>query len=102
MLTSDSQQSSDGYMLQETPTQNDLSFETLKRNLPVGSVNRVVDRLLEEIEILKPNQIAVQTQLGDFDQKTMLKQIELWGDKIIPAVNRALGADKPMLKVANG
>jgi len=98
------QQSSDGYMLQETPTQNDLSFETLKKNLPVGSVNRVVDRLLEEIEILKPNQIAVQTQLGDFDQKTMLKQIELWGDKIIPAVNRALGgsADKPMLKVANG
>jgi alkanesulfonate monooxygenase SsuD/methylene tetrahydromethanopterin reductase-like flavin-dependent oxidoreductase (luciferase family) len=96
------QQSNDGYMLQETPTQNDLSFETLKKNLPIGSVNRVVDRLLEEIEILKPNQIAVQTQLGDFDQKTMLRQIELWGDRIIPAVNRALGAGKPMLKAANG
>ncbi|MDN2582080.1 LLM class flavin-dependent oxidoreductase [Aquibium sp. ELW1220] len=85
------QQSEDGYMLKETPTQKDLSFETLRQNLPVGSVNRVIDRLLEEIEVLKPDQIAVQTQLGDFDQKTMLKQIETWGEKIIPAVNKALG-----------
>lgn len=84
------QQSADGYLLTETPTQNDLSFETMQKNLPIGSVNRVIDRLLEEIEILKPDQIAVQTQLGDFDQKTMLRQIELWGEKIIPAVNRAL------------
>lgn len=86
------QQTEDGYMLQETPTQQDLSFETMQANLPIGSVNRVIDRLLEEIEILKPNQIAVQTQLGDFDQKTMLKQIETWGEKIIPAVNKALAA----------
>lgn len=84
------QQSSDGYLLIETPTQNDLSFETLQKNLPIGGVNRVIDRLLEEIEILKPDQIAVQTQLGDFDQKTMLKQIDLWGERIIPSVNRAL------------
>ncbi|AZN97960.1 MAG: LLM class flavin-dependent oxidoreductase [Mesorhizobium sp.] len=84
------QQSHDGYLLQETPTQQDLSFETMRKNLPIGSVNRVIDRLLEEIDILKPDQIAVQTQLGDFDQKTMLRQIELWGDKIIPAVNKAL------------
>lgn len=95
------QQSADGYMLQETPTQQDLSFETMQKNLPIGSVNRVIDRLLEEIEVLKCDQIAVQTQLGDFDQKTMVKQIELWGDKIIPAVNKALGGSA-MLKVANG
>ncbi|RWE36684.1 LLM class flavin-dependent oxidoreductase [Mesorhizobium sp.] len=84
------QQSLDGYLLKETPTQQDMSFATMRRNLPIGSVNRVIDRLLEEVDILKPNQIAVQTQLGDFDQKTMLRQIELWGDKIIPAVNKSL------------
>ncbi|MET3596864.1 alkanesulfonate monooxygenase SsuD/methylene tetrahydromethanopterin reductase-like flavin-dependent oxidoreductase (luciferase family) [Mesorhizobium shonense] len=84
------QQSLDGYLLKETPTQQDMSFATMRRNLPIGSVNRVIDRLLEEIDILKPNQIAIQTQLGDFDQKTMLRQIELWGDKIIPAVNKSL------------
>lgn len=84
------QQSLDGYLLKETPTHQDMSFATMRRNLPIGSVNRVIDRLLEEIDILKPNQIAIQTQLGDFDQKTMLRQIELWGDKIIPAVNKSL------------
>lgn len=96
------QQSEDGYMLKETPTVKDLSFEAMRKNLPVGSVNRVIDRLLEEIDVLKPDQIAVQTQLGDFDQKTMLRQIETWGDKIIPAVSKALGTSgKPAAVAVN-
>jgi hypothetical protein len=56
----------------------------------VGSVNQVIDKMLQEISILKPKTIAIQTQLGDFDQKTMLKQIELWGAKIIPAIRKEL------------
>ncbi|MBA1143858.1 MULTISPECIES: LLM class flavin-dependent oxidoreductase [Mesorhizobium] len=85
------EQSVDGYLLQETPTQQDLSFETMRENLPIGSLNRVIERLLEEIDILKPDQIAIQTQLGDFDQKTMLRQMDRWGEKIIPAINKSLG-----------
>ncbi|MGB3500618.1 MAG: LLM class flavin-dependent oxidoreductase [Mesorhizobium sp.] len=88
-------QSEDGYMVKEMPAQNDPTPEQLYANLPVGSVNRVIDRMLEEISILKPTHIAIQTQLGDFDQKTMLKQIELWGEKIIPAIRRELGSQKP-------
>ena len=85
------QQSADGYMVEETPTQKDISLDQMKENLPVGSVNRVIDRLLEEISILKPDQIAIQTQLGDFDQKTMLKQIDVWGERIIPALEAETG-----------
>lgn len=85
------QQSEDGYMIKETPSTNEISFDDLRKNLPVGGVNRVIDRLIEEISILKPDQIAIQTQLGDFDHKTMLKQFELWGERIIPAVQRAVG-----------
>ncbi len=83
-------QSEDGYMVKEVPSETDPTFEQMRKNLPVGSVNEVIDKLLEEISILKPKHIALQTQLGDFDQKTMLKQIELWGDKIIPAVKKEL------------
>lgn len=86
------QQSSDGYLMQEMPTEKDLSFEQMRKNMPIGSVNYVIDKLLEEIEVLKPDQIAVQTQLGDFDEKTMLRQIEVWGETIIPAVNKALAS----------
>jgi alkanesulfonate monooxygenase SsuD/methylene tetrahydromethanopterin reductase-like flavin-dependent oxidoreductase (luciferase family) len=87
-------QSEDGYLIKEEPSPTDLSFDQLRGNLPVGSVNYVIDRMLEEISILKPNHIAVQTQLGDFDQKTMLKQIELWGERIIPAIRKELGSDQ--------
>lgn len=82
----------DGYMVQEVPSPTDMSFDQMRQNLPVGSVNQVIDKMLAEIEILKPKLIAIQTQLGDFDQKTMLKQIELWGATIIPAIQKEVGA----------
>jgi alkanesulfonate monooxygenase SsuD/methylene tetrahydromethanopterin reductase-like flavin-dependent oxidoreductase (luciferase family) len=81
-------QSDDGYMVKEVPSPTDPSFEQLRKNLPVGSVNQVIDKMLEEISILRPKHIALQTQLGDVDQKTMLRQIELWGEKIIPAIRK--------------
>lgn len=84
-------QSDDGYMVKEVPSENDPTFEQLRKNLPVGSVNEVIDKMLEEISILRPKHIALQTQLGDLDQKTMLKQIELWGDRIIPAIRKEVG-----------
>lgn len=88
------QQSDDGYLIKEVPSPTDLTMDQMKANLPVGSVNQVIDKLLAEIEVLKPKHIALQTQLGDFDQATMLKQIELWGDRIIPAVRKELGQRK--------
>ena len=86
-------QTDDGYMLKEVPSPTDPTFEQLRQNLPVGSVNQVIDKMLEEISILRPKHIAVQTQLGDCDQKTMLKQIELWGERIIPAIRKEIGQD---------
>lgn len=85
--------SDDGFLVKEEPGQNEPSLDEIRANLPVGSVDYVIERLVEEIRILKPKHIALQTQLGDFDQKTMLKQIELWGSRIIPAVRKELGED---------
>lgn len=84
-------QSDDGYMVREMPNPGEQTLEDMRASLPVGSVNRVIERMIEEIEILRPNQVAIQTQLGDFDQTTMLKQIDLWGEKIIPAISKAVG-----------
>jgi alkanesulfonate monooxygenase SsuD/methylene tetrahydromethanopterin reductase-like flavin-dependent oxidoreductase (luciferase family) len=88
-------QSEDGYMVKEVPSPTDLSFDQLRQNLPIGSVNQVIDKMLEEISILRPKMIAIQTQLGDFDQKTMLKQLELWGSTIIPAIRKEVGQLTP-------
>ncbi len=81
-------QSDDGYMVKEVPSPTDPTFEQLRKNLPVGSVNQVIDKMVEEISILRPKHVALQTQLGEFDQKTILRQIELWGEKIIPAIRK--------------
>jgi alkanesulfonate monooxygenase SsuD/methylene tetrahydromethanopterin reductase-like flavin-dependent oxidoreductase (luciferase family) len=86
-------------MVKEEAGPNDMSLDTIRANLPVGSVDQVIERMVEEIRILKPKHIALQTQLGDFDQKTMLKQIELWGSRIIPAIKREVG-DIAALKAA--
>lgn len=86
-------QSDDGYLVKEVESPTDMPLETMRSNLPVGSVNRVIDKLLEEISILKPQHIAIQTQFGDFDHATMLRQLDLWGERIIPAVRKALGSD---------
>jgi len=86
-------QTDDGYMVKEVPSPTDPTFEQLRQNLPVGSVNQVIDKMLEEISILRPKHIAINTQLGDLDQKTMLKQIELWGEKIIPAIRKEIGQE---------
>ena len=83
--------SDDGFLVKEEESPGDLSLEQMRANLPVGSVDRVVERLVEEIRILRPKHVAIQTQFGDFDQKTMLRQIELWGSRIIPAVRKELG-----------
>ncbi|MDR6860787.1 LLM class flavin-dependent oxidoreductase [Variovorax guangxiensis] len=88
-------QSDDGYMIKEVPSATDPTIEQLRANLPVGSVNEVIDKMLEEISILRPKHVALQTQLGDFDQKTMLRQIELWGERIIPAIQKELGRNQP-------
>jgi alkanesulfonate monooxygenase SsuD/methylene tetrahydromethanopterin reductase-like flavin-dependent oxidoreductase (luciferase family) len=84
-------QSEDGYMIKEMPSPTDPTFEQMRKNLPVGSVNQVIDKMLEEISILRPKHIALQTQLGDFDHATMLRQIELWGERIIPAIRKEIG-----------
>ena len=94
-LKSRREHTDDSYLIKEEPSPNDQSFEELRANLPVGNVNRVIDRMLEEIETLKPTQVMIQTQLGDFDQKTMLKQIELWGTRILPALRKAVGSTTP-------
>ena len=93
-------QSDDGYMFKEVPSDTDPTFDQLRENLPVGCVNQVIDKLLTEISILRPKHIALQTQLGDFNQKTMLRQIELWGDRIIPAIRKELGEPGTKLAVA--
>jgi len=76
----------DDYMVTETPYENEISLEKIKENLPVGTVDTVIERLVRDIKTVNPVHIAIQTQFGDLDHATMLKQLQLWSTEIIPAV----------------
>lgn len=87
-------QIADDYMVQETPLEGELSIEAMRDKLPVGPVSVVVERLVRDIRAVRPKHVAVQTQLGDLDHATMLRQLELWAKEIIPAVHRELARDE--------
>jgi alkanesulfonate monooxygenase SsuD/methylene tetrahydromethanopterin reductase-like flavin-dependent oxidoreductase (luciferase family) len=81
----------DDYMVAEKPFEDELPLDKIMSNLPVGPVDEVVAQLVQEIRTVKPRHVAIQTQVGDFDHRTMMRQLELWGERIIPAVQRELG-----------
>jgi alkanesulfonate monooxygenase SsuD/methylene tetrahydromethanopterin reductase-like flavin-dependent oxidoreductase (luciferase family) len=87
--------SDDGFIVREEESPNDIPLDQMRANLPVGSVDRVIERMIEEISILKPKHVAIQVQPGDFDTRTTLRQIELWGSRIIPAIRKELGVQAP-------
>ncbi|GGJ33608.1 LLM class flavin-dependent oxidoreductase [Neoroseomonas lacus] len=85
--------SDDGFLVREEESPNDVPLEQMRANLPVGSVDRVIERMVEEIRILRPKHVAIQIQPGDFDTSATLRQIALWGERIIPAIRQELAKD---------
>ncbi|WP_254924384.1 LLM class flavin-dependent oxidoreductase [Bordetella genomosp. 4] len=84
----------DDYLVTEKPYDEELPFEKLMKNLPVGSVDTVIERLLGDIRAVRPVHVALQTQVGDFDHGLMLKQLQLWNKVIIPTIQQELARDK--------
>jgi len=88
-------QVADDYQVEESMVEGEPSFEESRALLPVGPVDVVIERLVQEIRTLKPVHYCFQTQMGDFDHPTMLRQLELWAKVIIPAVQREIASDPP-------
>jgi alkanesulfonate monooxygenase SsuD/methylene tetrahydromethanopterin reductase-like flavin-dependent oxidoreductase (luciferase family) len=80
----------DDYMVQEQPFEQEISLEKMAENLPVGSVDTVIERMVRDLRIVRPVHVAIQTQIGDMDHQTMLRQLELWSKVIIPTVQQEL------------
>jgi alkanesulfonate monooxygenase SsuD/methylene tetrahydromethanopterin reductase-like flavin-dependent oxidoreductase (luciferase family) len=88
-------QIADDYQVQETMVEGEPTIEEMRALLPVGPVDLVIEKLVREIRALKPVHYCFQTQMGDFDHPTMLRQLELWAKVIIPAVQREIANDPP-------
>src|SRR5436305_6386109 len=71
-------QIADDYQVEEGVVEGEPSLDEMRALLPVGSIDTVIERVVNEIRTLKPVHYCFQTQMGDFDQPTMLRQLETW------------------------
>ena len=88
------QASFDGYVLKEEPYEEELPWEKMMRNIPVGDPETCAERIVNDIRALRPDHIAINTQIGDMDQKVMLKSMETWMTKVAPLVEKELAKDQ--------
>ncbi len=88
-------QITDDYQVADRAVEGEPTLEEMAALLPVGPPELVIERVVAEIRALRPAHYCFQTQMGDFDQGAMLRQLELWGKLIIPAVQRELSNDPP-------
>ena len=88
-------QIADDYQVEEAIVEGEPTLEESRALLPVGSIDTVIERVVNEIRTLRPVHYCFQTQMGDFDQPTMLKQLETWSKIIIPAVQQEIRNDAP-------
>lgn len=68
-------------------------FEQLRVNGPliVGSVQQAVDKILAQHELFGNTRFLAQLVTGYISHKQVLRNIELYGTRVAPAVRKALG-----------
>jgi alkanesulfonate monooxygenase SsuD/methylene tetrahydromethanopterin reductase-like flavin-dependent oxidoreductase (luciferase family) len=88
-------QIADDYQVEEGIVEGEPTLDEMRALLPVGSIDTVIERVVNEIRTLKPVHYCFQTQMGDFDHPTMLRQLETWAKVIIPAVQQEIANDPP-------
>jgi alkanesulfonate monooxygenase SsuD/methylene tetrahydromethanopterin reductase-like flavin-dependent oxidoreductase (luciferase family) len=92
-------QIADDYQVEEGIVEGEPSLGEMRALLPVGSIDTVIERVVKEIRTLKPVHYCFQTQMGDFDHPTMLRQLDIWAKVIIPAVQQEIAND-PQYRVS--
>jgi alkanesulfonate monooxygenase SsuD/methylene tetrahydromethanopterin reductase-like flavin-dependent oxidoreductase (luciferase family) len=79
------------YLIKEQPFAEELTPEAIMRNLPVGDVDTVIEKMVRTIKELKPAHMMIHTQVGDMDHKKSLQAMELWATEVVPGFMKELG-----------
>ncbi len=66
------------------------ALRTPKAALMVGSVQQVIDKILYEHELFGNTRFLAQASVGNVPHNKVMKSIELFGTKVVPAVRKAI------------
>jgi alkanesulfonate monooxygenase SsuD/methylene tetrahydromethanopterin reductase-like flavin-dependent oxidoreductase (luciferase family) len=71
-------------------------MRTPKDSLMVGSPEQVIDKILYGHELFGNTRFLAQMSLGNMPHKKIMRSIELYATKVVPAVKQALTTKKGM------
>jgi len=80
----------DGIALVDVPAKDEEPLETIHDNLPIGDVETVAEKLVEEIKVAKPAQLSFVFKVGDTPHKTAMRSMELMISEVKPRIEKAL------------
>lgn len=81
----------DGAMLREMPAEGEPSLEQIVDNVIIGDAETCAEKLVAELELLQPSHYSCFMQFGRMDGKRVRRSIDAFGEKVLPAVRKALG-----------
>ena len=73
-----------------TTRQQFEAMRSAKGSLLVGSVQEVTEKILYEYELFGHTRFLAQMSVGTLPHAQMMRSIELYGSKVVPAVKKAL------------
>ena len=82
----------DGAILREIPAEGEPSLEEIEKNALIGDPAKCTDQLIAEIEAIEPSHISLFVQFGSLPQTAVMKSIELFGERVLPAVEEHFGS----------
>ncbi|MEP4378335.1 MAG: LLM class flavin-dependent oxidoreductase [Alphaproteobacteria bacterium] len=77
--------------LPEQAFDDEMSPEDILGWNPIGDPETVAARLVEEIEKVGSDHIALYMTIGDTDHESVMRSIRRFGDEVIPLVEKSLG-----------
>jgi alkanesulfonate monooxygenase SsuD/methylene tetrahydromethanopterin reductase-like flavin-dependent oxidoreductase (luciferase family) len=82
----------DGNVLKDVPFRNEPALETIHDNLPIGDVDTVAEKLVNEIRVARPEHVCLSFKVGATPHKAAMRSMELMIGEVKPKVEKALVA----------
>lgn len=81
----------DAPWLPEVAFEGEMSPEDILRWNPIGDPETVAERLIEEIEKVGSDHIALYMTMGDTDHEAAMRSIRRFGSEVVPLIQKSLG-----------
>lgn len=81
----------DAAWLPEEPFEDEMSPEDILAWNPIGDAETVAEKLVAEIEAVRPIHTALYMTMGDTPHESAMRSIERFGDTVMPLIEKSVG-----------